>query len=158
MAQMMRRDIGDILVQGRVITQEQLNQAREIQGRTGAKLGDILVEQFNVSRFHVLQAEAHQAGMRAVDLTKTPPEPSAEPTPADAEATPTEAEEPAKADDLRDESVQDEATGDAPALSIRETAPPDADAEPEPSSELTASGDRASTPPKDEPRASDPGA
>jgi putative nucleotidyltransferase with HDIG domain len=106
------------------------------------------------------EQEARAAAEQTPSATSTPatPEPSAEPTPADAEATPTEAEEPAKADDLRDESVQDEATGDAPALSIRETAPPDADAEPEPSSELTASGDRASTPPKDEPRASDPGA
>jgi type IV pilus assembly protein PilB len=77
MAQMMRRDVGEVLVQGRVITPEQLTQAREVQGRTGRDLSDVLVEDLKVNRFHVLQATAHLHGMKAVDLTKNPPEASA---------------------------------------------------------------------------------
>ena len=76
MAQMMKRDIGDVLLQGKVITQEQLNQAREIQQRTGADLGKVFEDQ-GVNPFHILQAKAHLAGMRAVDLTKNNPETNA---------------------------------------------------------------------------------
>ncbi|MCC2672568.1 MAG: type secretion system protein (GspE) [Armatimonadetes bacterium] len=76
MAQMMKRDIGDVLLQGKVISQEQLNQAREIQQRTGADLGKVFEDQ-GVNPFHILQAKAHLAGMRAVDLTKNNPEMSA---------------------------------------------------------------------------------
>jgi len=76
MAQMMKRDVGEILLQGKVITQEQLSQAREIQQRTGADLGKVLEEQ-GVNPFHILQAKAHLAGMRAVDLSKNAPEPAA---------------------------------------------------------------------------------
>jgi type IV pilus assembly protein PilB len=77
MAQMMRRDIGEVLVHGKVLTAEQLAQAREIQGRTGADLKSILVEQFTVKPFQVLQAEAYLNNMRAVDLSQHQPEPSA---------------------------------------------------------------------------------
>jgi type IV pilus assembly protein PilB len=73
MAQMMKRDVGEVLLQGKVISQEQLNQAREIQQRTGADLGKVLEEQ-GVNPFHVLQAKAHLAGMKAVDLTKNNPD------------------------------------------------------------------------------------
>ncbi|MGV3723993.1 MAG: GspE/PulE family protein [Actinomycetota bacterium] len=72
----MKRDVGEILLQGKVINQEQLAQAREIQERTGADLGKVLEEQ-GVNPFHILQAKAHLAGMRAVDLTKNAPEPAA---------------------------------------------------------------------------------
>ena len=77
MAQTMKRDIGDLLVQGRVITQEQLVQARELQQRTGQELAVILVANFGVKQFTVLQAQAHIANMRAVDLAQTQPDPSA---------------------------------------------------------------------------------
>src|SRR5260221_1935475 len=77
MAQMMRRDIGELLVQGRVINADQLAQAREISGRTGVDLAAVLVQQFNVSPFQVLQAQAFAHNMRAIDLTKNEPDPSA---------------------------------------------------------------------------------
>jgi len=76
MAQMMKRDIGEILLQGKAITQEQLTQAREIQQRTGADLGKVF-EEMGVNPYHVLTAKAHLAGMRPVDLTKNNPETSA---------------------------------------------------------------------------------
>ena len=41
------------------------------------RLAEILGGTFRVSPWHVLQAEAHVAGMRAVDLEKIPPEPEA---------------------------------------------------------------------------------
>lgn len=76
MAQMMKRDIGEILLQGKAITQEQLTQAREIQQRTGADLGKVF-EEMGVNPYHVLTAKAHLAGMRPVDLAKNNPETSA---------------------------------------------------------------------------------
>jgi type IV pilus assembly protein PilB len=76
MAQMMKRDIGEILFQGKAISQEQLTQAREIQQRTGADLGKVF-EEMGVNPFHVLTAKAHLAGMRPVDLAKNNPETSA---------------------------------------------------------------------------------
>jgi type IV pilus assembly protein PilB len=77
MAQMMRRDIGDVLVQGKVISPEQLAQAREVQSRQGRDLSDVLIQDQRVNPFHVLQATAHLHGMKAVDLTKMPPESNA---------------------------------------------------------------------------------
>src|ERR1044072_2689351 len=77
MAQMMRRDIGEVLGQGKVITPEQLARAREIQSRTGRELADILRAEFNVNPFNILQAQAFLANMKAVDLSRNPPEPSA---------------------------------------------------------------------------------
>jgi len=73
----MRRDIGDLLVQGRVITQEELTQAREMHEKTGGDLGDVLVENFKVKPFQVLQAVAFLHKMKPVDLLQHPPEPSA---------------------------------------------------------------------------------
>jgi type IV pilus assembly protein PilB len=77
MAQIMRRDIGDLLVQGRVITQEELSQAREMQEKTGGDLKGILIEHFKVKPFQVLQAEAFLYKMKAVDLVQHQPEASA---------------------------------------------------------------------------------
>jgi type IV pilus assembly protein PilB len=74
MAQTMRRDIGELLVQGRVITNDQLAQAREASGKTGKDLESVLVSDFAVKPFNILQAKAHIAGLRAVDLSKNPPE------------------------------------------------------------------------------------
>jgi type IV pilus assembly protein PilB len=77
MAQMMRRDIGELLVQGKVITQEQLTQAREIQQRTGVGLESVLEQQFQVKPMQILTAKAHLNNMRAVDLTQMQPDASA---------------------------------------------------------------------------------
>lgn len=77
MTQMARRDIGEILVQGKVITQEQLAQARELASKKSLDLADVLEQSFKVSPFHILTARAHLAGMKPVDLTKFSPEPGA---------------------------------------------------------------------------------
>ncbi len=76
MAQMMRKDIGDLLFQGKVITQEQLVQAREMQSKTGQDLAEVLKENFQVSAWHILTARGYMAGMKAIDLEKNPPDPS----------------------------------------------------------------------------------
>ncbi|HTE19963.1 MAG TPA: ATPase, T2SS/T4P/T4SS family, partial [Armatimonadota bacterium] len=73
----MRRDVGELLVQGRVITQEQLAQAREIQSKTGVSLKDVLIQQFKVTAFQWLQAEAFNHNMKAVDLDQHQPDMSA---------------------------------------------------------------------------------
>jgi len=77
MAQMMRRDFTDLLVQYRKLTPEQRAQAQEINSKTGADLGDILVQQFGVKSIEVLQAKAAMHNMKAVDLTQMQPDPSA---------------------------------------------------------------------------------
>jgi type IV pilus assembly protein PilB len=77
MAQMMRRDFGEVLVQGKVITPEQLAEAREVSNKKGIILEDILEQTYQVDWFKILQAKAYLANMRAVDLTKQVPDPSA---------------------------------------------------------------------------------
>jgi len=78
MAQMMRRDVGELLVQGKVITQEQLVRAREIQGQTGGDLAKILEQApFSVDPLNILKANAYIYNMHSVDLSKNVPEPSA---------------------------------------------------------------------------------
>ena len=77
MAQTARRDIGEVLVQGRIITQEQLAAAREVAQRSGADLESILVEQHGCKPLQILQAKAHLHNLRAIDLAATPPDPNA---------------------------------------------------------------------------------
>jgi type IV pilus assembly protein PilB len=74
MAQVTRRDVGELLVQGRVISQEQLHQARELESRTGIELGAVLIQNFGVKPFQVLQARAYLANMRAFDLSAQRPD------------------------------------------------------------------------------------
>jgi len=76
MAQMMRRDFGDVLVQGKVITQEQLNEAREVSSKKSVPVESVLEQQFQVDAFKILQARAFLAKMQAVDLNKTIPQPN----------------------------------------------------------------------------------
>lgn len=77
MAQMMRRDFGEVLVQGKVITPEQLAEAREIHTKKEIPLEDILAQNYQVDPFKILQAKAYLVNLHAVDLKKNPPEPSA---------------------------------------------------------------------------------
>jgi type IV pilus assembly protein PilB len=74
MAQTMGRDIGDVLVQGKVITADQLVQAREMQSRKGIDLEDVLMQMFQVEAFKILQAKAFVNSMRAIDLNDRIPE------------------------------------------------------------------------------------
>ena len=77
MAQTMtRRDIAELLVQGRVINHEQAQQAREMSGKSGVDLGNVLTQNFAVKAFQVLQAKAYLANMRAFDLSANRPDSS----------------------------------------------------------------------------------
>src|SRR5437016_9844162 len=68
MAMMMRRDVGELCVQGKIITPEQLQEAREIQGQQGGDIGEILVQQEMINPIQLLQARAHFHGIKPVDL------------------------------------------------------------------------------------------
>jgi hypothetical protein len=59
------------------LSPDDFKKARQMAEEEGKKLGEILANSFGVSRWHVLQAEAHVAGMRAVDLERIPPQPEA---------------------------------------------------------------------------------
>ncbi|MFN3648079.1 MAG: GspE/PulE family protein [Armatimonadota bacterium] len=72
----MRRDVGEVLLQGRVITPEQLAQAREISEKKGIALPDVLLQQ-GIEPFKLLQANAFLHNMKAVDLKQHAPEVSA---------------------------------------------------------------------------------
>ncbi len=72
-----RRDAGDVLVQGKIITQDQLDQAREVAASRNLLLEDVLETEFSVDPLRVLQARAHLHNMKAIDLHQRPPEPSA---------------------------------------------------------------------------------
>ncbi|MBI3910648.1 MAG: Flp pilus assembly complex ATPase component TadA [Armatimonadetes bacterium] len=66
---MMKRDVGELLLQGRLITAEQLAEARQIQQQEGGDIGYILVDRGFCTKFCVCQARAHLQGLRAVDLS-----------------------------------------------------------------------------------------
>lgn len=66
-----------LLVQGRLITPEQLSDAVARREDTGETLTEILLDQGWVKPFQLLQARAHLHGMRAIDLGVTKPDPGA---------------------------------------------------------------------------------
>ncbi|HXF82302.1 MAG TPA: ATPase, T2SS/T4P/T4SS family [bacterium] len=63
-----RRRIGDILVEGGVITPEQLQEALARQRRTRERLGRVLVELGAATEVQIAQALAHQLDLRFVSL------------------------------------------------------------------------------------------
>lgn len=63
-----RRDVGDLCVQGKVITAEQLQEARDAQKRSGGDIGDVLVNMGHLTPVKLLQARAHMHGLKAVDV------------------------------------------------------------------------------------------
>jgi len=76
-AQMMRRDIAEILMQGKVITEEQRDAARDSAQQSGKDLAQVLTDEFGVQPQHVLRAVAAQFSLKAVDLERNPPESAA---------------------------------------------------------------------------------
>ena len=60
--------LGDLLVQQKLISQEQLKSALEVQGRSGRKLGKILVESGYVSDEQIAQALARQLNLPYINL------------------------------------------------------------------------------------------
>lgn len=63
-----RRRIGDILVEGGVVTPEQLQEALARQRRTRERLGRVLVEMGAATELQIAQALADQLGLRFINL------------------------------------------------------------------------------------------
>lgn len=74
---MQRRDYGDVLVAGKVISAEQLADARQVQETSGADLGVILIERGLCKPEHVLKAKGHLWKLKVIDLEHTDIDPSA---------------------------------------------------------------------------------
>ncbi len=62
--------LGEILVSSRVITNEQLGSALEMQAQSHRPLGAILIDMKVAEPYEVAQAVARQVGLLAVDLDK----------------------------------------------------------------------------------------
>ncbi len=60
--------LGDILVQQKLLTEEQLKQALEEQKKTGRRLGHVLIEKKFISEEQISKALARQLGAAYVDL------------------------------------------------------------------------------------------
>ena len=71
------KQLGDILLEGGLLTQEQLGVAVEEQRRLGRSLGRVLVELGVLSEGQLVAALAQQIGLRFVDLTDHPVDPAA---------------------------------------------------------------------------------
>ncbi|MBQ7920797.1 MAG: Flp pilus assembly complex ATPase component TadA, partial [Lachnospiraceae bacterium] len=61
--------LGDLLVNSKVITHNQLDMALEIQKGSGKKLGEVLVDEGIVTEEDIARALSNQLGMELVDLT-----------------------------------------------------------------------------------------
>ena len=68
--------IGDLLLSIGLITEEELNQALEIQKDTKKRLGTVLTEYHFISEQQLIEARELQLGVEFIDLSKTiiPPE------------------------------------------------------------------------------------
>ena len=60
--------LGDLLINNKSITQQQLQAALELQKGTGKKLGEVLVDEGFVSEEEIAKALSTQLGMELVDL------------------------------------------------------------------------------------------
>jgi type IV pilus assembly protein PilB len=72
-----RRGLGEILLERKYITPDQLNQARDVQKSAPGDLGRLLMDLGFVSEKDVTQAKAESEGIPFIDLTKHQPEASA---------------------------------------------------------------------------------
>ena len=61
--------LGDLLVASGVITEEQLEQALDIQKKTKQRLGDVLIQSGIITEQHLIEALQIQLGVDFVDLT-----------------------------------------------------------------------------------------
>jgi type IV pilus assembly protein PilB len=73
----MMKQLGDVLLEGGLVTQEQLNGAVEEQQRLGRSLGRVLVDMGILTEPQLVAALATQIGMKFVDLTDYPVDGSA---------------------------------------------------------------------------------
>ncbi|MDY0028287.1 MAG: GspE/PulE family protein [Candidatus Humimicrobiaceae bacterium] len=65
-----REKIGQILLNRNIISQEQLNEALEVQKNTGEKLGEILIKKGYISDETLMELVSFQRGFDVVDLDK----------------------------------------------------------------------------------------
>ncbi len=72
-----RKGLGELLIEKGSITAEQLNQARDVQKSAPGDLGRLIVDLGFAAERDVIQAKAEAENIPFVDLTRTPPEPSA---------------------------------------------------------------------------------
>jgi type IV pilus assembly protein PilB len=74
---MVRKSVGDILLEKRFITADQLDQAREVQKSAPGDIGKIIVDLGFAAERDVVESKAQAEGLPFIDLTKHKPEPSA---------------------------------------------------------------------------------
>lgn len=74
---MVRKSVGEILLEKRFITADQLNQARDVQKTTPGDLGRIIVDLGFATERDVVESKAQAEGLQFIDLAKHKPEPSA---------------------------------------------------------------------------------
>jgi type IV pilus assembly protein PilB len=74
---MVRKSVGEILLEKRFITADQLNQARDVQKTTPGDLGRIIVDLGYATERDVVESKAQAEGLQFIDLAKHKPEPSA---------------------------------------------------------------------------------
>ncbi|HVL33771.1 MAG TPA: MSHA biogenesis protein MshE, partial [Actinomycetota bacterium] len=67
------KPLGEVLLEERLISREQLQQALARQRDTGLPLGRILLEIGAVDEDALVEASARQLGLPFVDLAKSPP-------------------------------------------------------------------------------------
>jgi len=65
-----RKRLGDLLLEGGLISKEQLDEALEIQKKTGEKLGQVLLNQNYVTQQDIIKVLEFQLGISHVDLEK----------------------------------------------------------------------------------------
>ncbi|MBP1706705.1 MAG: type secretory pathway, ATPase PulE/Tfp pilus assembly pathway, ATPase PilB [Chloroflexi bacterium] len=70
------RKLGELLISGNLITREDLDQALEIQGKEGGRLGEILVKQGKVQPENILSVISVQSNVPMVDLKDQKIDPS----------------------------------------------------------------------------------
>lgn len=63
-----RKKLGDLLIEAKIITPEQLTQALALQKKENIKLGNILIKNYAVSPARILSALAVQYDMQIIDL------------------------------------------------------------------------------------------
>ena len=66
------KQLGDILLEGGLVSREQLDVAVEEQNRLGRSLGRVLVDQGVLTESQLVASLATQIGMRFVDLSEQP--------------------------------------------------------------------------------------
>lgn len=63
-----RKKLGDLLIEAGILSEEQLNEALEIQKQTGSRLGSILIDNNFVSEDQIMEVLEFQLGIPFIDL------------------------------------------------------------------------------------------